>query len=45
MPYNHGLISGYIDVYITILKEIIYMQLIFSIYRANTYSCFNLVFT
>jgi hypothetical protein len=44
MPYSYGLISGYIDVYTTILKEIIYIQLILSIYKANTYSCFNLVF-
>ena len=44
MPYSRGLINSYIDVYTTALEEIVYMQLIPSIYKANAYSRSNPVF-
>jgi hypothetical protein len=44
MPYSYGLIGSYIDIYTTVLKEIVYIQLIPSIYRANAYSRSDLVF-
>jgi hypothetical protein len=44
MPYSRSPINSYINVYTTILEEIAYIQLIPSIYRANAYSYFDLVF-